>query len=227
MRYMGSKRLLAKYLLPIILKNRQAGQYYVEPFAGGMNIIDKVDGNRIANDSNSYVIAMFKAVVAGWEPPIEINAETHKHIRQNKTEYPPHLVGFVLIGCSFGGDWYGGFARSSDNRNYCLEARRAVLKQAEKLVGVNFVTGSYLDLEIPKKSIIYCDPPYKHTKKYKDTLDYNLFYTWCKEKREQGHIIFISEFSMPDEFTCVWEKERKITTSLDNYTSRTERLYTL
>ena len=42
MKYMGSKTRFAKHLLPIILKDRIKGQYYVEPFAGGMNMIDKV-----------------------------------------------------------------------------------------------------------------------------------------------------------------------------------------
>lgn len=33
MKYMGSKSRIAKHILPIILKNRKDGQYYVEPFA--------------------------------------------------------------------------------------------------------------------------------------------------------------------------------------------------
>ena len=40
MKYMGIKNRFAKELLPIILKDRTNGQYYVEPFAGGMNMID-------------------------------------------------------------------------------------------------------------------------------------------------------------------------------------------
>lgn len=35
MKYMGSKSRIAKYILPIILKDRKDGQYYVEPFCGG------------------------------------------------------------------------------------------------------------------------------------------------------------------------------------------------
>ena len=30
--YMGSKRRIAKFILPIILANRTDGQWYVEPF---------------------------------------------------------------------------------------------------------------------------------------------------------------------------------------------------
>jgi DNA adenine methylase len=47
MKYMGSKRRIAKEILPIILKDRKPSQWYVEPFCGGANIIDKVDGKRL------------------------------------------------------------------------------------------------------------------------------------------------------------------------------------
>ena len=32
MKYMGSKRRIAKHILPIMLANRTEGQYFVEPF---------------------------------------------------------------------------------------------------------------------------------------------------------------------------------------------------
>ena len=41
MNYMGSKTKVAKKLLPTILANRTPGQWYVEPFVGGANMIDK------------------------------------------------------------------------------------------------------------------------------------------------------------------------------------------
>ena len=68
MKYMGSKSRIAKYILPIILKDRKDDQYYVEPFCGGCNMIDKVGGNRIANDNNPYLIQMWKALIDGWQP---------------------------------------------------------------------------------------------------------------------------------------------------------------
>jgi DNA adenine methylase len=53
---MGSKRRIAKEILPIILRDRKPNQWYVEPFVGGANLIDKVDGNRIGADINRYLI---------------------------------------------------------------------------------------------------------------------------------------------------------------------------
>jgi len=37
MKYMGSKTRIAKYILPIMLKERKEGQVWVEPFVGGGN----------------------------------------------------------------------------------------------------------------------------------------------------------------------------------------------
>ena len=43
MKYMGSKNRIAKHLLPIILKDRKEGQWFVDTCVGGANLIDKVD----------------------------------------------------------------------------------------------------------------------------------------------------------------------------------------
>ena len=40
--YMGSKNRIAKELLPIITANLTNDRYYIEPFVGGCNMIDKV-----------------------------------------------------------------------------------------------------------------------------------------------------------------------------------------
>ena len=70
MKYMGSKARFAKDLLPIILKDRTPNQAYLEPFAGGMNMIDKVDGIRIANDQHQELMAMWQALInENWNPP--------------------------------------------------------------------------------------------------------------------------------------------------------------
>jgi len=44
MKYMGSKNRIAKHLLPIMLAERKPDQWWVEPFVGGANMIDKVEG---------------------------------------------------------------------------------------------------------------------------------------------------------------------------------------
>jgi len=50
--YVGGKTRIAKENLLIILADRKPGQAYVEPFVGGANSIDKVDGIRIGGESS-------------------------------------------------------------------------------------------------------------------------------------------------------------------------------
>ena len=41
--YMGSKNRIAKELIPIITEYLKPNQWYVEPFVGGANMIDKIE----------------------------------------------------------------------------------------------------------------------------------------------------------------------------------------
>lgn len=108
MRYQGSKRRLAKHIFPIILENRKDNQLYVEPFVGGCNSIQHVEGRRWGNDSHFELIEMWKAVQSGWIPPTDISEKYYLQIKNNQVSFDPALVGFVGFGCSFGGKWWGG-----------------------------------------------------------------------------------------------------------------------
>lgn len=232
MKYMGSKNRYYKYILPIILENRLENQYYVEPFVGGFNIIQHVKGNRVANDSNKYLIALFKAIQEGWIPPDYISEEEYKQIRQNKKDYSDHIVGFVGFGCSYSGKFFGGYARGKDSkgqdRNYCLESKKNILKQASNIKDILIYNKNYDDFPIPPNSIIYCDPPYENTTKYINTIDYKQYWNWIRSLKEQGHVVFVSEYEAPEDFTCVWCRE--VNSSLTKETGSkkaVERLFTL
>lgn len=218
MKYMGSKARHAKELLPIILANRKEGQWYVEPFVGGANMIDKVDGNRIGADCNEYLIEMWKAVSSGWMPPELVTEEKYQKVRDNKDNDKP-LTSYIGFAMSFGGKWFGGYRRdiagtkddpelkAFNESEQSRKSYESLLKQQKKLLGVDFRHSSYQDLDVPANSIIYCDPPYKDTTKYKDSFDHEQFYEWCRDKHSEGHQIFVSEYNMPDDFSCVWSKE--------------------
>jgi DNA adenine methylase len=227
MKYMGSKNRIAKYILPIILKDRMEGQYYVEPFCGGCNLIDKVDGNRLANDYHFELIEMFKALQGGWVPPRNVSEAEYHNTRLIKDN--PALVGYIGFNLSFSGKWWGGYARDGAGiRNYGVEAFNNMMKQLPTLASVEFIQGSYEDLTIPDKSIIYCDPPYRNTTKYKDCIDYLHFYQWCRDRKADGHTIFISEYAMPDDFNCIWQKEQVSSLTRDTGSKRAiEKLFTL
>ena len=232
MKYMGSKARIAKEILPIMLEYRTEGMDWVEPFVGGANVIDKVDGNRIGNDYNEYIYSLLIALQNGWQPPQIITEEYYKTIKANKTDYEKCLVGYVGSQLTFGATWFGTYRRDKiGKRNYSDEARRNVLKQAPKLKGIEFYNLNYTELDIPNRSLIYCDPPYKGTFGYEKnkTFDHDEFWQWCRKKANEGHIVFISEYNAPDDFKCIWSKELKqVINNTSNKTPKPiERLFTL
>tara|TARA_R110000796_G_C14413456_1_gene419026 strand:- start:43 stop:783 length:741 start_codon:yes stop_codon:yes gene_type:complete len=220
MKYMGSKNRIAKHLLPIMLENRN-DRTWVEPFVGGANMIDKVDGKRIGADFNEYLICMWKELQNGWTPPDYVDEETFKSVRKFMDEkHTKHFISFVRFGCSFGAEWSrGGFARNvakdkpnadilnRTTKSYCGQSKRNILKQLPKVQDVDFVHSSYQDLEIPPNSLIYCDPPYEGTTKYNNDFNHVDFWEWCRTKAKEGHLIYVSEYNAPSDFKCVWEGE--------------------
>lgn len=229
MKYMGSKRRISKEILPIILENRRTGQYYVEPFVGGCNCIENVSDERIGCDNNFYLISLYKELQNGWIPPENVTEEMYNYIRINKENVSPWLVGYVGFSLSYGGKFFGGYRRDKiGKRNYSLEAYKDVMKMRDKIIGVEFYCCSYLDLWIPDNSIVYCDPPYFGTTKYSSDFNHKLFWKWCRMQKVLGHVVYISEYIAPSDFSCVWEKEVNNTLVKDTGSKRgIERLFTL
>ena len=225
---MGSKNRIAKYILPIILQNRKPGQYYVEPFVGGANLIDKVDNPRIGNDINFYLISLLKALQKGWIPPQQISEQEYYHIKNNHQQFPPELIGYVAFQLSYGAIYFSSYRKDKEKkRNYSLEAYKNIIKQMQKLTEIMFFNQNYTDLQIPPHSLVYCDPPYKDTTNYKIEFDHEKFWNWARSIRNKGHQVFISEYNAPPDFQCVWEKPIKTTIcKIDGkYKTNVEKLY--
>lgn len=209
MKYMGSKRRIKKHILPIIEELRQ-NRLYIEPFVGGANIFQDVKGPKIGYDSHPYLIAMWQAVSNGWLPPQDITEEQYYYIRNNKDENPT-LTGYVGFALSYGGKWFGGWCRDSlGKRDYVRESYNNALKQFPLLRGVKFECETVFNLNPTEPSLIYCDPPYQNTTRYKDQFNHSQFFDWCQNMSDRGHIVLISEYDTP--FKCIWEKP--VTSSL-------------
>lgn len=235
MKYMGSKNRIAKDILPIILHGRKPEQWYVEPFVGGANMIDKVTGSRIGSDINGYLIAALQLISSFPECLPDVVTEADYQKLKLNPETDKAVAGFVGFSMSFGAKWFGGYRRDKKGQGGCLvnaenqtrRAKQSAEKQSPLLRGVDFRVSGYQDLEIPPNSIIYCDPPYRGTTGYKDKFDHDAFWQWCRNKYDEGHTIYISEYSAPEDFICVWQKE--IISSLDNRSKANtaiEKLYT-
>lgn len=236
MQYMGGKTRIAKEILPIILADRKEGQYFVEPFCGGCNVTDKVLGNRIANDYNEYLIAMFEGLVSGEKYPEKISRELYNDVkscfRAGSDKYDMGLTGWVGFMASYRATFFGGYSgtysctymrSNGEYKDRVSEAVRNITKQIPKLQGVKFCSGDYKNLLIPNESIIYCDPPYMGTTGYAKGLDPDEFWQWCRERVYDGHKVYISEYQAPDDFICIWEKG--IINRLNTNKKATEKLF--
>lgn len=207
--YMGSKNRIAKELIPII--KIQPNQWYVEPFVGGANMIDKIQHPlKLGADSNKYLIALLKYVQDGNQLPEFISKEEYIKVKDNKDNFPDWYVGYVGFICSFRGKFFGGYSglyitNSGQQKNYQTGRTNNLLKQ--NLKNIILKCCSYDQLEIPDNSVIYCDPPYQDTTKYKDKFDSNKFWDWCRLKVSEGHKVYISEYNAPEDFTCIWQKD--------------------
>ncbi len=236
MNYMGSKRRIAKHILPIIIKDKLPDQWYVEPFVGGGNMIENVDGCRIGADSNECAISALRFIRDGELPKNNFEFTEAQYVAA-KENYKSGSVGvlsgvecYALIAFSFGAKmargWARGISHHGNARDYVMEQYKSNSKQQPKLKGVKLITSGYADLEIPPQSIIYCDPPYAGVTGYKDKFDSAAFFEWCRGKVKQGHKVFISEYNAPDDFACVWSAELVVSIrKKDKETKAVEKLF--
>jgi len=240
---MGSKARFAKHILPIILDGQDESQWYVEPFCGGMNMIDKVQGKRIANDNNKYLIELWKGLILDLDRPTDISKEYYSDVRtsynENDGRYSDFIIGWVGFVASANGRFFeGGYSGVSNTktgkvRDYIDESIRNINKQAPSLNDVIFSNVDYRELVIPYNSIIYCDIPYQGTKQYSTSknFDHDEFWNWARNMSKYGHTVYVSEYNAPDDFICVWEKETKSSLSANGVSGgnkeSVERLFTL
>ena len=238
MKYVGSKARFAKFLAPIMNEALEEREFYFEPFVGGANLIQHIrkDKTLVGSDSNEYLIRMWEALQTGELVPHKVTREEYKEVRLNK-DVDKALSGWVGFNCSYSGKFFGGFAGETKTkigtvRDYQQEAINNILKQLPELVGVKFLHKSYEELEIPSNSVVYCDPPYKDTTGYKDSVDYEHFYEWLRQLSRNGVKVFVSEYSMPSDFKEVWRMETKSSLSANGLSGTgskksVEKLFTL
>jgi len=199
-RYMGGKSKGGDKIADIInsLISEEYPNYW-EPFVGGGSIIRRIWNGKIkyATDNNKYLINLFKNIQNGWLPEEKITEEKYKQIMKEKELKP--ITAFCGFCLSWGGKWFGGIARDKTNkRNFQEEQTKSILKYRENIKDVIFNTKDFLNSDISKVKnyVIYCDPPYENTTKYKDKFNHESFWNKCKEL-SKNNIVLVSEYSEP------------------------------
>lgn len=205
---MGGKSRISKQIAEILNSAIDKNTPFVSLFCGSCAIESKVQADvKILNDKHPYLIAMWQALQNGWMPPDVVTKEEYYRVKANMDENPA-LAGFVGFGCSFGGKWWGGYAKDKRGDNYCGQAKRGLLKDLVGIQSATFTCLDYRDVEIPDGAVVYCDPPYANTTGYTvGQFDTNEFWDYMRQLSTRCDV-YISEESAPDDFECIWSKEK-------------------
>ena len=208
MQYMGGKSRISKQIAEILNSAIDKNKPFVSLFCGSCAIESKVQADvKILNDKHPYLIAMWQALQNGWTPPDVVTKEEYYRVKANMDENPA-LTGFVGFGCSFGGKWWGGYAKDKRGDDYCGQAKRGLLKDLVDIQSATFTCLDYHDVEIPDGAVVYCDPPYANTTGYTvGQFDTNEFWDYMRQLSKRCDV-YISEESAPDDFECIWSKEK-------------------
>lgn len=238
MRYLGGKSRIAKQLAAAMLAHTDRRDLYLEPFVGGGSVAAQMGHHfhdAFYSDRHPDLMMMWGELLGGWNPPTEVTVEQYKELRNAE---PSALRGFVGLGGSFGGKWFGGYAKggvtaAGTPRNHQAESARAVLKVAQGMKAKRVTTAQQLDyrqLCVSPDDVVYCDPPYAGTTGYSTgDFDSNEFWDTVRYWAGKGAKVFVSEYTAPDDFECIWSKELIVQANRGDakrHTS-TERLFTL
>lgn len=235
MQYFGGKKAIVDYLLEVMVRAR-GDRPWVEPFVGSGGVIERVRGGvRIGGDANPYIIALLRAVRDGWDPPGYVSRGDYERAKGDYGAFEPELVGYIGVGVTRAGKWFGTYdgdvrAKASQKPD---RSSRALIASRPLFQGVRFYYCDYRDLKIPRGSLIYCDPPYAGTGGEVDGYitwpDSGEFWEWCFERSNEGHLVFVSEYSAPAGVPCIFEIPVKSGAAHKDgkLLPRTERLYCL
>lgn len=228
--YVGGKIRLSKDIVPILqnIIDENNITTFIDICCGGCNIIDKVKcENRIANDVNEYLIEMWNNLDKVDVSKLDISKEHYDEVKNNKDKYPKWYVGLVGFHYSYGGKFFGGFARS----RYSDHIERSINKTIEQyklLKDVKFTLGDYSHYSGIKGTLIYADIPYKSstqtTTKYRTTFDYDRFWNWVR-MMSKNNIVVVSELEAPSDFEVIWSKNHNSNMSYNKSDKTEERLF--
>lgn len=219
MQYMGGKTRIAKRISEAILDNSNSRKYYLEPFVGSCSVFKEVAPHfewSVAGDAQPDLIEMWNALVfQGWEPPENLSNTEWVDLRDSS---PSALRAFAGFNCSYAGRFFEGYARDRTGKtNFAAKGRRGLLSDVERIktanVGVfrNWTYGTWKPLP---GTVIYCDPPYRGTKRYSSKrsqvpeFDHDDFWDTVRMWELHGCEVFVSEYTAPEDFQAVYEVQK-------------------
>lgn len=167
MQYLGGKSRLGKRIVQAILDDLGVRRVSLAvdlcSGAGGVtHRLADVSDRVIAVEAHPGLVALHKAVQAGWVPPEHVSEEVYK--ASFKVDWSDPLATFMGFGCSFSGLWRKSFARNNRGDNYARQTGASLVQRRRE--NVDHIHGSALTWACADAEIVYCDPPYEGTTGY-------------------------------------------------------------
>jgi DNA adenine methylase len=208
--YLGGKALIAEALARAIISRTSRNSRLLEPFIGGGSVHEWLAPHfrtPRAGDAHESLMLMWQAAQSGWDPPREASEEEYAAERLR----PPSAThAFVGFGCSYGGKWWGGYARGCGD--YARKAARSVLAKGRILSAssTELRCCGFNQWDVARGDVVYCDPPYSETTGYSTAdFDSKRFWDLAGEWTAAGAIVFVSEYKAPPGWSIVWERTRR------------------
>ena len=230
MLYMGGKGRIGKHIAKTILDYTDRRDHYYEICLGGGSSFAHLAQHFEhvhAGDVHEDLMLMWQAAAKGWIPPSSVSEEEYRNIRHTE---PSALRGFIGFGCSFGGKWWGGFARSKQNGNdyYAKHASKSVIEIGALMHSrsAELRIASFLDWAPESNAVVYADPPYRSTTAYKNKFDSDCFWLTMTEWATRGVRVFVSEYAAPSNWKSIWSKDQRRKVSGGTGSMTTEHLFT-
>lgn len=113
MRYLGGKTKIAAALAQELSSYLQPGMVYYEPFLGSAAVAERLarlhpDLDMVLSYASPDLMLLYKEMQAGRVPPCVLSEDEYRAYRNAE---PSAMRGFAGYGASFGGKFFGGYAR--------------------------------------------------------------------------------------------------------------------
>ena len=212
MRYMGGKFRQSKAIAQILSQNHSAEQLYIEPFCGALGSAERVVPHfreAALSDASAPVVNMWNAMLDGWVPPAFVDEETYAKYaaRRHTPDAADPMTAWCGYAVSFGGKWFGGYARFGAAAGLDGIARSHQVQRAASLRKIEAIRmkvgrldhGDYRDRDYPDGSVVYLDPPYANrTRAHHTAKGFDSDYFWSFARAlSQRCFVYVSEFAAP------------------------------
>ena len=225
-KYVGGKHKISKQLTDFIKSQVNPSEHeFYDLFCGSCGIVKNMQEFKkvIANDIEEDLYLFWKDDFALDFLPNEIEYKLYKH-----DPNPSQKRCFYRFFMSYGGKSWGGYLERHciyKDRDFFQEFKNSYNKIKPMLKNVEFHNKSYMDFDM-EGAVIYCDPPYERTQDYGSSFNHDEFWERAKYLSKKN-IVFVSSYEAPEEWECVWKKEKQMTLSKNKREIRCEKLFKL